>query len=184
MNFNETEFNSVTDKLERYASQVSALQARLDAQETIDRLKEQLHMSENQLIQCQAELAARDKELEEKRIIIEEQKTTIIGLNNDNTILKKECERMKDIAKSAAVENAFLTNCILLSVSNIKHFFKLVKHLQLKTVLHAFLIKTVSPEMGPKGLEVINEAADFEEEFDGKLADQIIIDNSGTISHD
>ena len=65
MNFNETEFNSVTDKLERYASQVSALQARLDAQETIDRLKEQLHMSENQLIQCQAELAARDKELED-----------------------------------------------------------------------------------------------------------------------
>ena len=81
------------------------------------------------------------------------------------------------------VENAFLKNCIILSVPGIKHFFSLVRQISSKALLHTFLIKTVSPDMGPEALEVINNAVDLEEVPEGKLADQIIFENSGTIGH-
>ena len=58
-----------------------------------------------------------------------------------------------------------------------------MKHINSKALIHTFLVKTVSPDMGPEALEVINQAVDLEETAEGKLADQIIIDNSGVIEH-
>ena len=105
------------------------------------------------------------------------------GLKRECGFWKGECEKLKSVITSAAVENAFLKNCIMLSVSSIRQFLHFVKHINSKALIHTFLVKTVSPDMGPEALEVINQAVDLEETAEGKLADQIIIDNSGVIEH-
>lgn len=148
MNFTEREFSTVTDKLERYASQIGTLQAHLD--------------TEKKLNGMMATLGDKEREC---------------------GFWKGECEKLKSVITSAAVENAFLKNCIMLSVSSIRQFLHFVKHINSKALIHTFLVKTVSPDMGPEALEVINQAVDLEETAEGKLADQIIIDNSGVIEH-
>ncbi len=183
MNLSETEFSTVTDKLEKYASQVSTLQARLDAQITINEIQEQRAQTECRLYQAEQERDMLSMQLAEAQNIIATQKKEIEQKNQENSHWKSECERLTGIIKSAVVENAFLKNCIILSVPGIKHFFTLVRQISSKALLHTFLIKTVSPDMGPEALEVINNAVDLEEVPEGKLADQIIFENSGTIGH-
>ena len=176
MNLSETEFSTVTDKLEKYASQVSTLQARLDAQITIHEIQEQRAQTECRLYQVEQERDMLSMQLAEAQNIIATQKKEIEQKNQENSHWKSECERLTGIIKSAVV-------CIILSVPGIKHFFSLVRQISSKALLHTFLIKTVSPDMGPEALEVINNAVDLEEVPEGKLADQIIFENSGTIGH-
>ena len=183
MNLSETEFSTVTDKLEKYASQVSTLQARLDAQITIHEIQEQRAQTECRLYQVEQERDMLSMQLAEAQNIIATQKKEIEQKNQESSHWKSECERLTGIIKSAVVENAFLKNCIILSVPGIKHFFSLVRQISSKALLHTFLIKTVSADMGPEALEVINNAVDLEEVPEGKLADQIIFENSGTIGH-
>jgi hypothetical protein len=55
----------------------------------------------------------------------------------------------------------------------------------MKALAYTFLMKTLSPEMGPKGIEVVNEATEMSDATElSKLADQLIMSNEGLIKHD
>ena len=73
----------------------------------------------------------------------------------------------------------------MLSVSSIKDFFHMLKRIEMKALAYTFLMKTLSPEMGPKGIEVVNEATEMSDATElSKLADQLIMSNEGLIKHD
>lgn len=184
MNFTETEFSTVTDKLERYASQLGTLQAHLETQKELNGMMATLGDKERELAELKYELEMERASRQKAEEAAASKDMEIQTLKTDRDLWMKECEKMNDVIKNAAVENAFLKNYIILSMSSIKQFFRFIKRLDTKAVLHAFLMKTVSPEMGPGALEMINEVVDLEEITDGKLADQIIIDNSGLIAHE
>jgi DNA repair exonuclease SbcCD ATPase subunit len=183
MNFTETEFSSVTDKLERYASELSSLQTRLDAQKEINDMMAIINNKEKELLEVKHEL-----EIERRRRWAVEQ--SLAKKDEENTHLKAAYEQVKaerdklrvDLGSESA-KLAYLMDCIMISVSGVKSFFRIVKQINSKALLHTFLIKTVSPEMGPRALEVINEATDMDTGIEGKIADQIIFDNTGTVEH-
>ena len=98
---------------------------------------------------------------------------------------RKKYEEAEAFMNSAAVENAFLKNCILLSVASIKDFFHFMKRIEMKALTYTFLMKTLSPLMGSKGIEVVNEATEFSDVSElSKLADQLIMSNEGTVLHE
>ena len=98
---------------------------------------------------------------------------------------RKKYEEAEAMMNSAAVENAFLKNCILLSVASIKDFFHFMKRIEMKALTYTFLMKTLSPLMGTKGIEVVNEATEFSDVSElSKLADQLIMSNEGTVLHE
>ena len=84
MNLSETEFSTVTDKLEKYASQVSTLQARLDAQITINEIQEQRAQTECRLYQVEQERDMLSMQLAEAQNIIATQKKEIEQKNQEN----------------------------------------------------------------------------------------------------
>lgn len=162
MEFNQGEFDSVTQRLEQYASQVSILQTKLELQPEIESLKKELDLRQSELDKVKAErdeLAEKYAAEQRRRMELEGQITT------------------------AAVENAWLKNCILLSLTNIKTFMRMVKRIELKSVLITFLHKTILPDMGPRGIQAIDETIELTDMSEiEKLADQIFMDNHGTIN--
>ena len=142
MELNQGEFDSVTQRLEQYASQVSILQTRLE---------------------IQPELVRKDEELEE---------------------LKGKYELLSHQNDSALVENAWLKNCILLSLTSIRTFMRMVKRVELKSLFITFLHKTILPDMGVRGIHAIDDTMDLTDinEIE-KLADQIILENHGNVTH-
>ena len=61
----------------------------------------------------------------------------------------------------------------------------MLKRIEMKALAYTFLMKTLSPEMGPKGIEVVNEATEMSDVTElGKLADQLIMSNEGLVKHD
>ncbi len=183
MNFTEREFCTVTDKLERYASQIGTLQAHLDTEKKLNGMMATLGDKEREILTLRHELAMESSRRQQSEEAVRAMEMEVQGLKRECGFWKGECEKLKSVITSAAVENAFLKNCIMLSVSSIRQFLHFVKHINSKALIHTFLVKTVSPDMGPEALEVINQAVDLEETAEGKLADQIIIDNSGVIEH-
>ena len=55
MEFNQGEFDSVTQRLEQYASQVSVLQTKLEMQPEIESLKKELNIIQAELDKVKAE---------------------------------------------------------------------------------------------------------------------------------
>lgn len=163
MEFNQGEFDSVTQRLEQYASQVSVLQTKLEMQPEIESLKKKMNIIQAELDKVKAErdeLAEKYEAERQRREVLEGQMTT------------------------AAVENAWLKNCILLSLTNIRTFMRMVKRIELKSVIVTFLHKTILPDMGPRGIQAIDETIELTDigELE-KLADQIFMDNHGTVNN-
>ena len=164
MDFNNEEFGNVSDRLERYATQVGALQAKLEYQEKMSEQERKLDVMVMELDRSKQELTATPMALAE----------------SERRRLEAEA-----YMNSAAVENAFLKNCILLSVTSIKDFFHILKRVEMKALAYTFLMKTLSPLMGNRGIEVVNEATEFSDVSElSKLADQLIMSNEGIIKHD
>jgi hypothetical protein len=98
--------------------------------------------------------------------------------------LKGKYELLSHQNDSALVENAWLKNCILLSLTSIRTFMRMVKRVELKSLFITFLHKTILPDMGVRGIHAIDDTMDLTDinEIE-KLADQIILENHGNVTH-
>ena len=178
MDFNNEEFGNVSDRLERYASQVGALQARLECQEKMSEQERKLQVMGLELDRSKQELTA-------TQMALAESERGRLEAEAERDEWRKKYEGAEAFMNSAAVENAFLKNCILLSVANIKDFFHIMKRIEMKALTYTFLMKTLSPLMGTKGIEVVNEATELSDVSElSKLADQLIMSNEGTVKHE
>lgn len=177
MDFNNEEFGNVSDRLERYASQVGALQAKLECQEKMSEQERKLDVMGVELDRCKQDLTA-------TQMALAESERGRLEAEAERDEWRKKYEEAEAMMNSAAVENAFLKNCILLSVASIKDFFHFMKRIEMKALTYTFLMKTLSPLMGTKGIEVVNEATEFSDVSElSKLADQLIMSNEGTVLH-
>lgn len=177
MDFNNEEFDNVSDRLERYASQVGALQARLECQEKMSEQERKLQVMGLELDRNKQELTA-------TQMALAESERGRLEAEAERDVWRKKYEEAEAFMNSAAVENAFLKNCILLSVANIKDFFHIMKRIEMKALTYTFLMKTLSPLMGTKGIKVVNEATELSDVSElSKLADQLIMSNEGTVNH-
>ena len=163
MELNQGEFDSVTQRLEQYASQVSILQTRLEIQPELVRKDEELARLRTELKDSEMRCMRAEEELEE---------------------LKGKYELLAHQTDSALVENAWLKNCILLSLTSIRTFMRMVKRVELKSLFITFLHKTILPDMGVRGIHAIDDTMDLTDinEIE-KLADQIILENHGNVTH-
>ena len=163
MELNQGEFDSVTQRLEQYASQVSILQTRLEIQPELVRKDEELARLRTELKDSEMRFMRAEEELEE---------------------LKGKYELLSHQNNSALVENAWLKNCILLSLTSIRTFMRMVKRVELKSLFITFLHKTILPDMGVRGIQAIDDTMDLTDinEIE-KLADQIILENHGNVTH-
>ena len=178
MDFNNEEFGNVSDRLERYASQVGALQAKLECQEKMSEQERKLDVMGVELDRCQKDLTA-------TQMALAESERGRLEAEAERDEWRKKYEEAEAMMNSAAVENAFLKNCILLSVASIKDFFHFMKRIEMKALTYTFLMKTLSPLMGNRGIEVVNEATEFSDVSElSKLADQLIMSNEGTVLHE
>ena len=178
MDFNNEEFGNVSDRLERYASQVGALQARLECQEKMSEQERKLQVMGLELDRSKQELTA-------TQMALAESERGRLEAEAERDVWRKKYEEAESYINSTAVENAFLKNCILLSVANIKDFFHIMKRIEMKALTYTFLMKTLSPLMGTKGIEVVNEATELSDVSElSKLADQLIMSNEGTVKHE
>lgn len=164
MQIDQTEFTTLTEKLESYASQVSSLQTRIE-------LEPELAKKNQEIEDYKKRLSA----AEERALVAEQQLTKVTA----------ERDEFKQMAMAKAVENVWLANCLLISVTGIKSFMHMIKRIELKALFLTFLQKTILPEMGARGLAAINEAIEIKDEDEiKKLADQLIVGNQGTVNHD
>ena len=178
MDFNNEEFGNVSDRLERYASQVGALQAKLECQEKMSEQERKLDVMGVELDRCKKDLTA-------TQMALAESERGRLEAEAERDEWRKKYEEAEAMMNSAAVENAFLKNCILLSVASIKDFFHFMKRIEMKALTYTFLMKTLSPLMGTKGIEVVNEATEFSDVSElSKLADQLIMSNEGAVIHE
>lgn len=164
MEINDAEFTQLTGKLESYASQLSSLKTRIELEPEIAKRDQRI-----------ADLEQRLSAAEERANAAEQQLATV-------TAERDEFERM---ANAKAVEIAWLKNCLLISVTGVKSFMHLIKRIELKTLFLTFLQKTILPEMGANALAAINDAIEIKDEDEiKKLADQLIVGNQGTVTHE
>lgn len=177
MDFNNDEFANVSDRLEKYATQVGALQAKLECQEKMSEQELKLQTMESALALSKQELAATKSALSEAERARQEAEA-------ERDVWHRKCAEAEAAMKSTVAENVFLKSCIMLSISKIKDFFHMLKRIEMKALAYTFLMKTLSPEMGAKGIEAVNEAAEITDATElGKLADQLIVSNEGIITH-
>ena len=164
MQFDQTEFTTLTEKLESYASQVSSLQTRIEFEPELAKKNLEIESYKKQLLAAEERTAAAERQL---------------------AIVTAERDEFKQMAMAKAVENAWLANCLLISVTGIKNFMHMIKRIELKALFLTFLQKTILPEMGAKGLAAINDAIEIKDEDEiKKLADQLIVGNQGAVIHD
>ena len=161
MELNQGEFDTLTKKLEQYAAQLSTLQTKLELQPEIVSLRDQLASVQLKLDEVTAERDEYKRKYEDEHERYE-------ALENDMT--------------TAMVENAWLKNCIILSLTSIRAFMRRVKRLEVKSLFFTFLHKTILPEMGPRSIQAIDDTIDLQDigELE-KLADQIIMENNGQV---
>ena len=161
MELNQDEFDTLTKKLEQYAAQLSTLQTKLELQPEIVSLRDQLASVQHKLDEVTAERDEFERKYEEEHERYE-------ALENEMT--------------TAMVENAWLKNCIILSLTSIRDFMRKVKRLEVKSLFFTFLHKTILPEMGPRSIQAIDDTIDLQDigELE-KLADQIIMENKGQV---
>ena len=178
MDFNNEEFGNVSDRLERYATQVGALQAKLEYQEKMSEQERRLQMMEMELNRSKENNVA-------MQMALAESEHARLEAEAERDEWRNKCVEAEAYMNSAAVENAFLRNCILLSVTSIKDFFHILKRVEMKALAYTFLMKTLSPLMGTRGIEVVNEATEFSDVSElSKLADQLIMSNEGIVKHE
>lgn len=161
MEFNKEEFDSLTQKLEQYAAQLSTLQTKLELQPEIESMKNELACLRQKLdvVTAERDELAEKYEAEHQR-----------------------CEELDNQMTTAMVENAWLKNCIILSLANIRAFMRKVRRLEIKSLFLTFLHKTILPEMGARSIQAIDDTIELQDinELE-KLADQIIMENKGIV---
>jgi chromosome segregation ATPase len=163
MDIDVAELQTITDKLENYAAQVSELNTRMELEIIISGLKNDLNRTRTELEEAKAEC-------EELKVKYQDE------MNRREELVQK--------ITVAAVENAWLRNCILLSLSSIRKFMLSIKRIELKSLFFTFLHKTILPDMGTRGLQAIDDTIDLSDMVEmEKLADQIIMGNNGLVSY-
>ena len=178
MDFNNEEFGNVSDRLERYATQVGALQAKLEYQEKMSEQERRLQMMEMELNRSKENNVA-------MQMALAESERARLEAEAERDEWRNKCVEAEAYINSTAAENAFLKNCILLSVTSIKDFFHILKRVEMKALAYTFLMKTLSPLVGTRGIEVVNEATEFSDVSElSKLADQLIMSNEGIVKHE
>ena len=154
MELSDVEFGNLTEKLEKYAATVSMLQARLEMQEKENVMKEEYRCLLTKLKAEAAEVSRLRAELkasEERRAASEREREAY----------REQCEQLTRAMDVALVENAFLKNCLLISVSRIKQYSHMIKRAEQRALIYTFLTKTMSPMMGVHGIEVLNDAVEL-----------------------
>ena len=125
MEFNQSEFEALMQRLEDYASQVSKLKTQLEMQPEIESLKKEMDMKQAELNLKQAEL---DKMTAER--------DDLAGKYEVQTQHGKELEEK---ATEASVENIFLKKFLILSAERIKEFMKTLKTMREWSFVRTFV---------------------------------------------
>ena len=168
MELSDAEFGNLSGKLEKYAARVSMLEARLEMQEKESVLKE-----ENRCLS--AKLEAAETEAAGLRAQLAAAQERCGATEREREAYRAQCEQLTRAMDVALVENVYLKNCLLFSVSSIKHYASMIKRAELRALVHTFLMKAMSPLMGPHGIEVLNEAVELGDGYEiEKLADQLV----------
>lgn len=178
MNFNDQEFDCLTSKLENYASQVSALQTRIEMQEKQNEMQAEIDSLKEHNV-------ALNEELDKTRAELLEAQNQLAAAMAERDVYRQEVQSMHNTINSKLVESAFLMNCIMLSLSNVKDFMQMVKRFDVKALFYTFMCKTIAPQMGSRGLEAVNSVVELNDTTGlEKLADQLILDNRGNVNHE
>ncbi len=177
MELSDVEFGTLTDKLEKYASMVSTLQARMEMQE-----KESVMKEENRCLLAKLEAEAAEASRLRAELLSAEERCA--AMEREREAYREQYEQLSRAMDVALVENAFLKNCLLISVSKIKQYAQMLKHAEQRALIYTFLTKAMSPMMGIRGIEVLNEAVELGDGYEiEKLGDQVVIGNEGQVEY-
>ena len=155
-----------------------------------------MNLSADEFMSLSNQLSDRDvrvADLEQQLQILNQQLQNIqneLALKTfENESLIQKLSTMESKHMATEIENAYLKRYLWLSFSKIKNFMSCIHDIQLLAFLQTFMQKTVSEEMGPRALEVINEAVQLPkdeekpETHDTHIhADQVIMENNGTVN--
>ena len=145
-----------------------------------------MNLSTEEFLSLSAQLSDRDKKTAELELQLNQTKEQLMVREAENTALTQRLSELEQIHTATELENAYLKRYLWLSWSKIKQFTAHVHDIRLLAFLQTFMLKTVSEEMGPKALEVINEAVQLPDDDDKPStqiqADQVIMENHGTVN--
>ena len=153
------ELNNIADRLERSYTQVGSLQTRLEMTQ---------------------QLADKDNQIAQLNDALNRERDARLKAETENLEKDKEIARLKQLVDSSLATNARLTDGLFLSIKLFSTLFNKVRHFELKSLIYAFIAKTISPELEPNGLEKLNKITELSDHPDlEKLADQLILGNEG-----
>lgn len=145
-----------------------------------------MNLTADEFLSLSAQLSDRDVKVTELEMELQRLRQEVAVKTAENESLLLELNTVKQVHEATEIENAYLKRYLWLSWSKIKHFTAHIRDIRLLAFLQTFMLKTVSEEMGPKALEVINEAVqlpDDEERPSTQIqADQVIVENHGTVN--
>ena len=128
MESNQALIERMTERLESYASQVSALQTRMEMQAKENELQAEIKDLRKENAALRSELEATRADLaavrEQLRVACEER--------DGFKLISEQVQKRMD---TVMVDNAFLKNCIMLSLGSIKDFVRMVRRIDLKALL-------------------------------------------------
>jgi len=146
----------------------------------------EMNLTADEFLSLSAQLSDRDVKVTELEMELQRLRQEVVVKTAENESLLLELNTVKQVHEATEIENAYLKRYLWLSWSKIKHFTAHIRDIRLLAFLQTFMLKTVSEEMGPKALEVINEAVqlpDDEERPSTQIqADQVIVENHGTVN--
>lgn len=136
MEFNKEEFDSLTQKLEQYAAQLSTLQTKLELQPEIESMKNEVACLRQKLdvVTAERDELAEKYEAEHQR-----------------------CEELDNQVTTAMVENAWLKNYIILSAEKIREFMMKLKSIDRWAFLRSFVTWVIPEELRNEELELVEE---------------------------
>ena len=105
MDFNNEEFGNVSDRLERCATQVGALQAKLEYQEKMSEQERRLQMMEMELNRSKDNNVA-------MQMALAESERARLEAEAERDEWRNKCVEAEAYINSTAAANAFLQNCI------------------------------------------------------------------------
>ena len=126
------------------------------------------------------QLADKDNQIAQLNDALNRERDARLKAETENLEKDKEIARLKQLVDSSLATNARLTDGLFLSIKLFSTLFNKVRHFELKSLIYAFIAKTISPELEPNGLEKLNKITELSDHPDlEKLADQLILGNEG-----
>ena len=146
-----------------------------------------MNISTDEFLSLSTQMSDRDVRVAELEKQLKQIKDLLVIKEAENVALTQQLSILQEAHMATEIENTYLKRCLWLSWSKIKKFLAHIHDIQMLALLQTFMIKTVSEEMGPKALEAINEAVQLPDDDENKpstqiLADQVIMQNSGTVN--